>query len=132
MILAQQAFRYQPLETAFTQCWTIWEHLFSVHNDRWLSDEAIRRLSSTEKIAFLLVEYGLWKEIDETARKRIKTLKDIRNRLVHFGRFPEHGPIYDGADLFIRWTEFIIAKSLGLSPSNVLDTKEKSNNFLKV
>ncbi len=29
LVLAQQAFRRQPLETAFTQCWTIWEHLFS-------------------------------------------------------------------------------------------------------
>ena len=131
LILANLALRQQPLETAFLQCWTIWEHLFTVHNSRWLSLEQIERLSSYEKIAFLLVEYELRGEIDKNARGKIKTLSDIRNKLTHSGRFPVRGPVYDDAALFIRWTEFIMAKALGLSPSNVLNTKEKSDDFLK-
>ena len=131
LILAQQAFRRQPLESAFTQCWTIWEHLFSVHNDRWLSDEQLRWVHSTEKIAFLLVVYALKDEIGNSDRERIKSLANIRNRLVHFGHFPKRGSVYRDAVLFIRLTEFIIAKTLGLAPSNVFNTMEELENFLK-
>jgi len=130
LILAQQAFRNQPLETAFTQCWTIWEHLFTVHNDRWLSDEAIRRLNSTEKIAFLLVEYALKGNINKNEKNRIESLVKTRNRLVHFGHVPE-GSSADDATLFIRLTEFIIAKIFGLEPSNVFNTMEGLETFLK-
>lgn len=131
LILAQQAFRRQPLETAFTQCWTIWEHLFSVHNDRWLSEEQLRRLHSTEKIAFLLVEYALKGEIDKSEKGRIESLAEIRNKLVHSGYFPERTSVYNDAVLFICLTEFIIAKTLGLEPSNVFNTMEGLEDFLK-
>jgi len=131
LILAQQAFRRQPLETAFTQCWTIWEHLFGVHNDRWLSDEQIRRLNSTEKIAFLLVEYALKGEIDKSEKGRIYSLAEIRNRLVHSGYFPERSSVHNDAVLFIRLTQFVIAKTLGLAPSNVFNTMEELEDFLK-
>ena len=131
LILANLALRQQLLETAFTQCWTIWEHLFSVHNDRWLSDEQIRRLHSTEKIAFLLVEYALKGEIDKSEKGRIESLADIRNKLVHSGYFPERDSMYNDAVLFIRLTEFIIAKTLGLEPSNLFNTMEGLEDFLK-
>jgi hypothetical protein len=131
LVLANQAFRCQPLETAYTQCWTIWEHLFTVHNDRWLSDEQSKRLSSTEKIAFLLVEYALKGEISKSDRERINSLAEIRNKLVHFGQFPKRGSVYRDARLFIRLTEFIIAKTLGLEPSNVFNTMEELEDFLK-
>ncbi len=131
LILAQQAFRRQPLETAFTQCWTIWEHLFSVHNDRWLSDEQLRWLRTEEKIAFLLVEYALKGEIDKSEKGRIKSLAKIRHKLVHSGYFPERSSVYNDAVLFIRLTEFIIAKTLGLEPSNVFNTMEGLEDFLK-
>ncbi|MBI2165482.1 MAG: hypothetical protein HYU29_03645 [Chloroflexi bacterium] len=131
LILAQQAFCRQSLETAFTQCWTIWEHLFTVHNDRWLSDEQIRRLNSTDKIAFLLIEYALRGEIDNSDKERINSLAEIRNRLVHFGHFPKRGSVYHDARLFIRMTEFIIAKTLGLVPSNIFNTVEEWQDFLK-
>lgn len=131
LFLARQAFRRQPLEAAFIQCWTIWEHLFAVLNRSWLSSEQIERLSSFEKIAFLLVEYALRGEVDNPTRKRVKSLAKMRNRLIHFGRFPERGSAYDDAVLFIRLTEFVIAKTLGLSPSNVFNTMEKLENFLK-
>lgn len=131
LVLANQAFRCQPLETAFTQCWTIWEHLFWVLNCRWLSGEQSKRLSSTEKIAFLLVEYALKGEIDKSEKERINSLAEIRNRLLHFGHFPKRGSLYPDARLFIRLTEFIIAKTLGLEPSNVFNTMEELEDFLK-
>jgi len=130
LFLAKQAFHRQSLESSFSQCWTIWEHLFAVHNRNWLSIKQIRQLDSSEKIAFILTEYALRNEIDDASRKRITSLAEIRNRLVHFGQFPERGSVHDDAVLFIRLTEFVIAKILGLSPSNVFNTMEKLEEFL--
>ena len=131
LVLANLAFRCQPLETAFTQCWTIWEHLFWVLNRRWLSDEQLKQLSSTEKISFLLVEYALKGEIDKSEKGRINSLAKIRNMLVHFGHFPAHDLVNKDAVLFIRLTEFIITKTLGLETSNVFNTMEELEDFLK-
>ena len=129
LFLARQAFRRQSLESAFIQCWTIWEHLFAVLNRNWLSSNQIRQLSSFEKISYLLVKYALRDEIDNVARQRVQSLAGIRNRLIHFGRFPE-GAVHEDAVLFIRLTEFIIAKILRLSPSNVFDTMQHLEDFL--
>ena len=87
-------------------------------------------MNSTEKIAFLLVKYALKGNINKNEKKRIESLAKVRNRLVHFGRIPE-GSSVDDAKLFIRLTEFIIAKILGLEPSNVFNTIEGLENFLK-
>lgn len=130
LFLARMAFRRQPLESSFIQCWTVWEHLFAVLNRNWLSSRQIRKLSSTEKIAFLLVRYALRGEIDPTSRARIESLAEIRNRLIHFGRFPERGSVHEDAVLFIRLTEFVIARTLALSPSNVFNTMERLEEFL--
>jgi hypothetical protein len=130
LFLARMAFRRQPLEAAFTQCWTIWEHLFAILNQDWLSSRRIRQMSATEKISYVLVEYALRDEISEADRKRIEALAEIRNRLVHFGRFPDRGTVHDDAILFTKLTEFIIAKILNLFPSNVLNTMEKLEEFL--
>ncbi|MBE0684356.1 MAG: hypothetical protein IH589_20820 [Anaerolineales bacterium] len=131
LILAKTAFRRQTLESSFVQCWTIWEHLFAVLNDRWLSTKQIVTISSVEKISFLLVKFALTGEIDNNSRKKIEALAEIRNRLIHFGRFPERETVYDDAILFIHLTEFIIAKTLNLSPSNVFNTVEKLEKYLE-
>jgi len=69
----------------------------------------------------------------------------MRNKLIHFGHFPrssENAPKHEPSDssgqgwlydaiLFIELTEFIITKTLGLSPSNVLNTMEKFEDFLE-
>jgi len=130
LLLARQAFRRQPLETVFIQCWTIWEHLFSILNSNWLSSKQIGQISSFEKIAFLLVTYALKNEIDDSARGRIKSLAEIRNRLIHFGYFPDNA-ILDDAVMFTEITEFVIAKILGLAPYGALDTMAKLEDFLK-
>ncbi|MGA9351758.1 MAG: hypothetical protein WBW48_23560 [Anaerolineae bacterium] len=130
LFLARMAFRRQPLEAAFVQCWTIWEHLFAILNQNWLSSKQIRQISTAEKISYILVEYALRDEISETDRRRIEALANIRNRLIHFGRFPDRGAVHDDAVLFTRLTEFVIAKILDLAPSNVLNTMEGLEEFL--
>ena len=130
LFLARMAFRCQPLESSFIQCWTIWEHLFAVLNRNWMSMEQIRRMSSVEKISFILVNFTLTAEISNKSRKRIEDLAEIRNRLIHFGRFPKRGSVHDDAILFMRLTEFVISKILGLSPSGVFNTLEKLEQYL--
>jgi hypothetical protein len=130
LFLARMAFRRQPLEAAFIQCWTIWEHLFTVLNENWLSSQQIRKISAVEKISYILVEYALRDEVGDADRKRIESLANIRNRLIHFGRFPDRGAVHDDAILFTRLTEFIIARILDLVPSNVLNTMERLEEFL--
>lgn len=130
LFLIKQASYEQPIESAFTQCWTIWEHLFAILNQNWLSVKQIQQLDSSEKIAFILTEFALKGEIDEHSRIRIRTLAEIRNRLIHFGKFSERDSVYDDAVLFVRLTEFVIAKILGLTPSNVFNTTEGLEKFL--
>jgi hypothetical protein len=101
LFLANQAFRWQTLEASFTQCWTIWEHIFSVHNSRWLSDNSIRNMGSHEKISYVLATYSVLEEVDEASRKKIGALTKIRNRLVHFGRFTKQADAQEDACLFI-------------------------------
>jgi hypothetical protein len=130
LFLAKMAFQCHKLESAFVQCWIIWEHLFAILNSQWLSSKQIQQIGSVKKISFILVRFALTDELNDTSRKKIDTLADIRNRLIHFGRFPARGSVHDDAILFIRLTEFIIAKILGLSPSNVFNTVEHLEDFL--
>ena len=130
LFLANQAFRRQTLEASYAQCWTIWEHLFSVHNGRWLSDSQIRNLSAHEKISFILTEYDVLENIDERARSRVISLARVRNRLVHYGRFPGRSNVYEDAHLFVQLTEWVLATILQLQPSNALNTQERLQEFL--
>jgi len=130
LLLLKHAEKRQILEAAFILHWIILEHLFTSHNRRWLSDEQIRKLSSVEKISFLLVEYALKSEISKSDKKRISELAKVRNTLIHFGKFPDV-KAEKTAQLVIRLTEFIIAKTLGLLPSNVFNTIERLEEFFK-
>ncbi len=90
----------------------------------------IEHSPSLQKIEFILTEFALKAEIDGPSTERIKTLANIRNRLIHFGKFPEQDSVYADAVLFVRLTEFVIAKILGLTPSNVFNTTEELEKFL--
>ncbi|MCQ3929150.1 MAG: hypothetical protein DPW16_01715 [Chloroflexi bacterium] len=131
LFLANQAFRRQSLESAFSQCWTIWEHLFTLHNRRWLSRNQIHQLEAVEKISFIMTEYALKGEIDEVSRNRIKSLVTVRNKLIHFGRFENDPSTHDHAILFVHLTEFVMAKIMGLWPSDVFNTTDRLEDFLK-
>lgn len=142
LFLAQQAFRSRSPDIAFILCWIIWEHLFAILNREWLPEDRLMRIHSSDKVAFLFVKSEIKDNITEENRKQIEKWIKIRNRLVHFGRFPEVDPknsakhsseydsVYDDVISFIRFTEFIIAKILKLSPSHALNTK-KMDDFLK-
>jgi len=122
------ACRRQILETSFLLCWTIWEHLFRLHHEHWISRGSLKRLASKEKIAFILTRYGLREKIDNVDRSSVKRLTGIRNALTHDGSFEQEEDI-EAADLFIRLTEFIIAKILGLEPSKIFSPLERLDRF---
>lgn len=50
--------------------------------------------------------------------------------LIHFGQCPDQSDVRRDAMMFIRMTEFLGAKSLGLLPSNVFNTVERFEEFL--
>ncbi len=131
LFLARMAFKTHFLETAYLQCWTIWEHLFSIFNERWMSPEQIRNLAAIDKISFILVHYQMLEIVSKGDRDRLARLAEIRNRLVHFGKFPEKGGVAADALMFVRLTELIITKSLNLSPNDVLDTRKHFEDFLR-
>lgn len=130
LVLANQAMQQHRLESAFGQCWTIWEHLFACLTDSWMSPRTVRQFNSKEKIAFLLVHFGVRVALATNEKTRLDDLVAIRNRLIHFGQFPVGDTIWTDALMFIRMTEYIVAKSLGLHPSNVFNTIERFEEFL--
>lgn len=125
----RQAMRQHDIEPAFLLCWTIWEHLFTLHNREWLDDFSIEQTSGDKKVAFVLNKYLLIK-IDDGARTEIKRITRARNRLVHFGERPDNVDL-DEMTMFIRLTEQIMAIVLGLQPSNAFNSVERLQEFLK-
>ena len=130
LILYRSAIKHRAIESAFTQCWTIWEHLFSILKDSWMTTNTIRQIKPAEKIAFLLVTYAVRENLQEKEKKRLESLANIRNRLLHFGQFPEERSVLDDAVLFVRMTEMIVAKTLELSPSLIFNTLDKLEEFI--
>jgi hypothetical protein len=130
LLLFRVAMQERTIEAAFIQCWAIWEHLFSILNDSWMSTRSIERARATDKIAFLLVTYAVHARFQIGETERLQSLAQIRNRLVHFGRFPEQDEVHSDATLFIRMTEWIVAKTLGLEPSEVFDTLKGFEAFV--
>lgn len=134
LLLANQAFRRQTIETTFSLCWTIWEHLFTLHNDYWLDSRNIRQLSSKEKVAFLLHQYSIHKHAyGSFDKKEIESLVQVRNRLTHFGMFPEgeQEELIWNVRKFIKWTEYLIAKTLGLYETESFDTVEEFDTAMQ-
>jgi len=118
----------QIVETSFLLCWTIWEHLFSLHNETWISPDTMKKMNVREKIRFILTEYGLREKISKQDEKGVNRLTLVRHRLTHDGTFEKVDDI-QAADLFIRLTEFVIAKILGLEPSDVFSPQERLDRF---
>lgn len=130
IFIFRQAMKQDDTEPAFLLCWTIWEHLFTLHNRQWLDDVSIDQTSGYNKIAFILNKYLLVK-IDNAAKIEIKRIAKARNRLVHFGEIPDDVDL-DEMVMFIRLTEQIMAIVLGLQPSNAFNSVEQLQDFLKI
>lgn len=122
LLLFRSACKRQILETSFITCWTIWEILFTLHNQSWLSGEQIIKLPASEKISFVLTRYKIKKTLDAPDREGIKRFVKLRNALVHAGRFVDKDAIHD-ATLFARVTAIIVAQILGLSVSDILSSQ---------
>ena len=118
LFLFHSAIKPQIIETSFLTCWTIWEHLFTLHNQAWMSEREIKKLPVAEKIAYLIIEYNIKNVLDDKDRKGIKRFANIRHRLVHAGQFPNKQSIED-ASLFVRVTLMVVATILGVIPRNV-------------
>jgi hypothetical protein len=115
-----------PLGTAYTQCWTVWEHLHGLHH-REIREG--RKHTAVEKIRFLLREYGL-KEVQDEDLHRLRPLTRIRNSLVHEGTFPDYPSVWADAKLFIELTGSLLASVLRLTPTNFLNTSEGLDKLL--
>jgi len=129
LFLFKSAIQRQIIETSFISCWTIWEHIFAIKNSEWLDKTAIDQMGGDKKIAFILNKYFL-KNIDGMARKNIQKINKTRNRLIHFGKKTQEID-YEEMEMFIRLTEQLIAIILGLSASNIFNSFEGLNSFLK-
>jgi len=129
LFLFKSVMQWQIIETAFISCWTIWEHIFAIKNRKWLDTTAIVQMSGDKKIAFILSEYFSI-NIDNTARENIQKINKTRNRIIHYGKKTEQID-YKEMEMFIRITEQLVAIILGLSPSNILNSSEKLDSFLK-
>ena len=74
----------------------------------------------TMVLAILEINKRLLKEqIEQKDTEGLKRFIQIRNKLIHTGRFPDEQAI-DEAGLFVRITERVLAQILGLTPKDVL------------
>jgi hypothetical protein len=128
LLLFRQAIQRQIIETSFILCWSIWEHLFTLHNKKWLDKRTSETLSGYEKISFILSEYFLI-SLDDKAKQEIGKLARTRNRIVHYGMKADDID-YKEMEMFIRLTEQLMAMILELQPSNVFNSTEKLKDFL--
>lgn len=119
----------QILETSFLLCWTTWEHLFALHHASTMTQREIENTPAKKKIADILTRYVLRKSVPATHERKLGELVRTRNSLVHNGNFPTpHAE--EVADIFIRLTEMVIARVLGLTPSTVFSADERFECFL--
>jgi hypothetical protein len=129
LFLFGSACHRQILETSFLLCWTAWEHLFALHNASTMSKKKIEKVHAKKKLAYILVSYGVKQSVPAAHKTKLAELVKIRNSLVHDGMFPTtHAQ--EVADIFIRLTEIVIARILGLEPSNVFSAEERFDRFL--
>lgn len=129
LFLFGSACHRQILETSFLLCWTAWEHLFTLHNAPAMSKKQLNKIDAKDKIGDIIQRYGIKKVVPLPHRKKLGELVKIRNSLVHNGMFPS---VYAQgvAHIFVHLTEVVIAKILGLPPSDVFSAEERFGRFL--
>ena len=77
LFLFHSAIKPQIIETTFLTCWTIWEHLLTIHNQAWMSEREIKKLAVEEKIAYIIIEYNVKNDFDKKDREGIKGCRII-------------------------------------------------------
>lgn len=129
LFLYKDALPRQILEKSFLTCWTIWEQIFAIENKKWMPDEDIFKTGWDKKIAYILTKY-FSKNIDKVWRNNIRRITNSRNRLVHFWK-KSINVSNEEKDMFIRLTEQLISIILWLNPSNIFNSTEWLDLFLK-
>lgn len=138
LFLFKQAMQRMDIEPTFILCWAMWEHLFGTISPRptnrrgvEFTDKQIEEDASAEyKITYFLMNYfGL--VLNRDSRDEIRRIVNARNKLLHFGKRPEDVDLKE-MELFIRATECLVCKILGVEPSNVFNTNERLAAFLRI
>lgn len=131
LFLAREVFQFQSLEKAFTSAWTLWEHLYYIHNFPSLTSKQIYKMEGAQKVAFLLAEYGFTRKLVHGQKECIRIyLTNPRNDIVHEGRFRSARARRD-AVMFIDLTAQLVAVTLGLTPTDVMCSRKKLSNVLR-
>ncbi len=112
LLIFAQAQKRQCTESAFILSWSIWEHIFSLHHSLLMNNKEISKMSVEQKYRFVRNEYFLDGKEEENAEK----IEKIRNRLIHFGFFPQNGYKDQNNKIseFFSDTEYLVAKILNL------------------
>jgi len=106
--------------SAFQQCFSIWEYLFSLEN----STSKSNKVAALDKLCWLLRRYYWATDFTETERDHLRVFVKIRNGLVHEAQIPTIKDAHKLILLFIELTESIIARILELEPSETMSTLE--------
>ena len=81
LLLYKWAAQQRTVDAAFIHCWTIWEHLFAILNDSWMSRAHIQKVNASEKIAYLLVRFAFRNQLRENEKKRLEEIRAVLTRL---------------------------------------------------
>ena len=133
LLLMKEAMKKQSRESQFLNCWIIWEHLFYLLNKNWISEETLKhKISSHDKISYLLTQFGIKECILKKEHKNIQKLALIRNSIVHKGMQPEFHSYPKEFWLFFKLTQIIVAKTINLTPyDDIYDTNKEFKQFLR-
>jgi hypothetical protein len=130
LFMYKTAMAPQIIEANFILCWTVWNQIFSAEHRHILNDAQLRAASEKEKVAYILKQYFFTDELDEPAMDEVERLCRCRHRVVHIGKKADNVDIQEIV-MFVRATEFLIAKVFGLKSPDLFGTWEKLATFLK-
>lgn len=130
LLIYKTAMEPQIIEANFILCWTVWNQIFWAEHRDTLTDTQLRNTSEKEKIAYILRQYFFIEPTQEIAMEEVERLCRCRHRVVHIGKKTDN---VDNQEMvmFVRATEFLIAKVFGLKSPDLFGTWEKLAAFLK-
>ncbi len=120
--ILKAALTVRDLGASYILCFTVWDHLFALHCEQ--------RMSGKDKLSFLFKEYELHKYLGEDSSNMCDAFARVRNGLVHDGKLP---PKYhsDDVEFFIYLTQSLVAKVLGLKPTDIYKYKDTFKDRIK-
>lgn len=126
--LLKEAMKEQSRESQYMNFFIIWEHLFYLHNNSWMTINQMKRISAKEKLSYLLINYDFNYNKDQI--EKLQELVKIRNTILHDGIVPEFGTYPKEVWLFYDLTQFLVAKTLNLKIESILKSEKGITKFL--